>query len=116
MELIQLNCCGVFELCNIGDVAGSDEEDREVWNAETERYDYLSPTAKDRRKDIRTCKLAIRDQLADIAPRGRMVLATTTPDMGVAAAALKSLRFKASRPFRNGNSGNRVTLWTKYVR
>lgn len=112
MELQQLSCCGIFELADVGDDYMWREED-ETYNSETNEYEYKKRT---REEAIRACKADIALELSGITPKGRMVMATTVARMGIAKEALESLKFKPSRPFRNGNSGSRVTIWTKYVR
>jgi len=108
VELNQLRCCGVFELDDVGEW-----DPGELYNPDTGEYECPTRTCK---QSVAACKKAIREELSGIEPRGRMVLATTVPDMGVAMAALRALRFKPLKRFRNGNTGNRVTLWGKYVR
>lgn len=113
MELGQLSCCGIFELADIGDDYNWLEPE-EVWNPDTQAYEAADKPP--RRKAIRACKLQIQDQLDEIEPRGRLVMATTISHMTIPQAALKSLNFRVVRRFRNGNSGSRVTLWMKHVR
>ena len=113
MELIQMNCCGIFELSDIGDTV-----EQEEYNPKTGEYEIKTwrKDSQGRRDAVEACREAISDQLSGIEPRGRLVFATTIPGMNVESAALRSLRFRVSRRFRNGNSGNTITLWTKYIR
>jgi hypothetical protein len=113
MELQDAACCGIFELCDIGD-----NVENEVYNEETGEYELKTwrKDSVDRKKAIAACAGAIREHLDDIHPRGRLVFATTIPGMNIEVAALRSLRFRVTRRFRNGNTGSRITMWTKYVR
>lgn len=109
MELQEMSCCGLFELTGLSDL----DEDREFWNSETGQYDYKTIPTGER---FAECKRMIRGELGGIEPKGRVVFATTIPSMRLAARALRALRFTVCKRFRNGNSGNQVTVWMKHVR
>lgn len=110
MELNQLSCCGLFELENIGDLG---YEQGEEYDDVTGDY---RPVRRNRAQAIRACKRALREQLADVEPRGRVVFATTVHGMSIAEAALRQLRWRMIKRFRNGNSGNMVRVWMKHLR
>lgn len=113
MEVNQLDCCGMFELSNIGEnEVFLDPEER--YNPETGGYEY--PPARTRRQALTACQQALRDTLSEIDPRGRGVFATTVAGMSIAEAALRSLHFRQVQRFRNGNTGNYIRLWFKVVR
>lgn len=112
MELGQMSCCGIFELMDIGDDYNWTDSE-EHYNSETGEYETIT---RSRSQALADCKRAIQEELKGVQPRGRLVLATTVGGMSIPQAALRSLRFRVDRRFRNGNTGNRVTLWAKYIR
>lgn len=59
---------------------------------------------------------AIQDNIKQ-GRKGRMIFCTTASNTGAdnVRKALKKLKFKHLKPFKNGNSGNMVTVWYKLV-
>jgi len=114
MNLEQMSCCGMFELQGLSENIWDESDEIET----PARTHWDEPVYKRISKEqaIRKCRLAIADELSGIPPRGRLVLATTIRRMPIEVAALKALKFKVVRTFRNGNSGNMVTVWQKLVR
>lgn len=111
MYVNQMSCCGMFEAEHLGDESYYNEELDTNW-PDPPRYRRVP-----RAEGIRKCMQDIRNELQGIHPRGRVVIATTTNNgMSREIAALKRLRWTVVKRFRNGNSGNRVTVWMKHVR
>lgn len=119
MELEQLNCCGLLELV---DLRNQDYYEKEVSTPSTDpnrpewdRMDYSTkPIA--RLKGIRQCKRDVQAKLRNVAPKGRVIFASTVAGMPRETEALRQLRWKRVKHFQNGNSGNWVTVWMKHLK
>lgn len=126
-----LRCCGLVELDNLGDSLERLENDKSRHKVNTRGFYFYHPvldrefkfniknaTSPSTKKSLKNAAVKFVENLLREARgerKGFTIATTTNQSPSIVAKTLRAVGFTHTKPWKNPNSGNTVTLWTKVL-